>query len=124
MKIKTLYIKPDSKFSLYVKNWAEQTGLAAEDYELKMVEDQKADGLLLVNENQDIPKDLYDFHTYFYNRHIPTQKIDVNGTLQVALSSFDMWLTSNKCENILILGSEKLINNDNLERFFSKVKMN
>ena len=124
MKIETLYIKPDSAFSAYVKNWAEQAGVPVQDYELKMVDDQIADGLLLVNENQDIPKDLYDFHTYFDHRHIPTQKIDVNGTLQVALTSFDMWLSSNKCKKILILGADNLVKNDNLERFFSKVKMN
>lgn len=124
MKIETLYIKPDSNFSTYVKNWAEQVGVPVEDYEVKLSDDQIADGLLLVNENQDIPKDLYDIHTFFDRKHIPTQKIDVNGTLQVALSSFEMWLASNKCRKILVLGADNLVKNDNLERFFSKVKMN
>ncbi len=123
MKIETFYIKPQTAFSAYVKNWAEEVGVPVEDYELKMVDDQIADGLLLVNENQDIPKDLYEFHSYFDHRHIPTQKIDLNGTLQVALSSFEMWLSTNKCRRVLILGADNLVNNDNLERFFSKVKM-
>lgn len=124
MKIETLYIKPDSNFSTYVKNWADQIGVPVENYDLRLNDDQIADGLLLVNENQDIPKDLYDIHSFFDRRHIPTQKIDVNGTLQVALSSFEMWLTKNKCKKILVLGADNLTKNDNLERFFSKVKMN
>lgn len=124
MKIETLYIKPDSNFSAYVKNWAEQIGVPVQDYDVRLNDDQLADGLLLVNENQDIPKDLYDIHTFFDLRHIPTQKIDVNGTLQVALSSFQMWLSSNKCKKILVLGAENLVKNENLDRFFAKVKMN
>lgn len=122
MKLSTVYIKPSSSFSAYVRDWAEKYGFSVEEYDFKFSEDQLADGLLLVNENQDIPKDLYDMHTFFDKRHIPTQKIDVNGTLQVALSSLDMWLKTNKCKNVLILGADNLVKNDNLDRFFSRVK--
>ena len=123
MRLKTIYIKPSSSFSSYVKTWAETAGVTIEEYDYRIQDDQAADGLLLINENHDIPRDLYDMHTHFDERHIPTQKIDVNGTLQVAVSSLEMWLRNFKCKNVLILGSEKLIKNDNLDRFFNKVKL-
>lgn len=121
MSLKTVYIKPNSEFSTYIRTWAEQIGVTVEEYEVRMNEDQQADGLLLINENQDIPRELYDIHTYFDDRHIPTQKIDVNGTLQVAISSMQMWLKNFKCQKVLIMGSDNLIKNDNLDRFFNRI---
>ena len=86
------------------------------------MEEHSAEGLLLINENQDIEKEMYELHTLFDKKHLPTQKIDVNGTLQVAVSNFEMWLRNFKCSNILILGSEKLVKNENLERFLSRIQ--
>jgi hypothetical protein len=105
-----------------VRSWAESVGVAIEDYDYRMQDDHAADGLLLINENHDIPRELFDMHTHFDQRHIPTQKIDVNGTLQVAISSLDMWLRNYKCKNVLILGADELLNNDNWDRFFERVK--
>lgn len=120
--LKTVYIKPNGEFSSYIRNWAEQEGVTVEEYEVRMNEDQNADGLLLINENQDISRELYDIHTFFDKKHIPTQKIDVNGTLQVAISSTQMWLKNFKCQKVLILGSDNLVKNDNLDRFFDRIK--
>ena len=77
--------------------------------------------MLLINANQDFNKEDIDLHDQFDAKHIPTQKIDVNGTLQVAISNFNLWLTTNKCKRVLIVGSEELLNNENLERFLDKV---
>ena len=46
----------------------------------------------------------------------------MNGTLQVAISNFDMWFHNFKCKNILILGSDELVKNTNLDRFLTKIE--
>lgn len=120
MNIKTIYLKSDTKFSSYVMEWAEKAGIQVSDYDLK-VEEHTADGMLLINENQDIEKDMYDVHTLFDKKHIPTQKIDLNGTMQVAISNFEMWARTYKCEKVLILGSDELMRNENLDRFFNSI---
>lgn len=120
MKLDTIYVQPDSVFSSYVADWAGKLEVEIADYDLRSNE-HTAEGLLLINENQDIAKDLDDLHSLFDRRHVPTQKIDINGTLQVAISSFEMWLTNFKCRKILVLGSDNLVKNENLDRFFSKV---
>ncbi|MDX2360449.1 MAG: hypothetical protein QNK23_06560 [Crocinitomicaceae bacterium] len=120
MNLQSIYIKPDSQFSTYLTEWAEKMGVEVNEYDLK-IEEQSAEGLLLINANQDIDKDIYDLHTLFDKKHIPTQKIDINGTMQVAVSNFEMWLRNYKCKNILILGSDDLIKNENLDRFFNKI---
>ena len=99
MLVETIYLKRDSLFSTQIAEWASSLGIQVEDYDVKM-EEHSAEGLLLINENQDIEKEMYELHTLFDKKHLPTQKIDVNGTLQVAVSNFEMWLRNFKCSNI------------------------
>lgn len=122
MNLNKIYIKTDSPFGNYIRSWANAQNIEVEIYDVKSEEEQ-ADGLLLINANQDIDKEADELHSLFDLKHIPTQKIDVNGTLQVALSSLDLWLKSNKCSEILILGSDKLIENENLDRFFKNLSL-
>lgn len=117
MKLETIYLRLDSPFANYMKEWALKLNVEVEGYEFKPQEDQAPDGLLVINENQDITRDIDEIHTYFDNKHIPTQKIDLNGTLQVAVNNFKMWMNANKCKRILILGSDEVVKNDNLDRF-------
>jgi len=120
MNINKIYIKASSAFSGYIMDWAAKRGIPVEEYDFRD-EDPKADGLLLVNANHDIDRDLYELLMNFDTKNIPTRKIDVNGTLQVAVSSLDLWLRSNKCKEILILGADNLLTNENLDRFFDKI---
>lgn len=121
MKLQSVYLRNESPFSNYIKEWASQAGIETFSYDFKPGEDQAPDGLLLINENQDIRRDIDEIHSYFDKKHIPTQKIDVNGTLQVAINSFKMWSNANKCTKILILGSDDVIKNDNLPKFLSSI---
>ncbi len=121
MKLENIYLQPDSQFSKRIQNWANELGVNVIEHDFKIGE-QNADGLLLINENQDIEKDINTIHSFFDERHLPTQKIDINGTLQVAISNIDLWLKNFKCKNIFIVGSEKLTKNENLDRFLNRVK--
>ncbi len=121
MILETIYLKSDSTFSTIIAGWASSLGVQTVDYDFKS-EDLQVDGLLLINANQDIEKDLDEIHSLFDLKHFPTQKIDVNGTLQVAVSSFEIWLQKFKCKRLLILGSEKLSENENLVRFLNRLQ--
>ncbi len=121
MELDLLFLRDDSRFSSTIREWAEAVGIMAENYYYRPSDDQEPDGLLLINENQDIRKDLDEIHSFFDRKHIPTQKIDINGTLQVAINNFKMWKASNKCRKILVLGSDELVDNDNLNRFLGSI---
>lgn len=121
MILETIYLKSDSTFSTLISEWASSIGVQTVLYDFKS-EDIEADGLLLINENQDIEKDIEEVHNFFDVKHFPTQKVDINGTLQVAVSNFGLWMKNFKCKSILILGSENLVNNENLERFLDRAK--
>ena len=119
MKVNSIYLETNSTFSKYVTDWANAAGISLVDYDHKS--EEIPEGLLLINANQDIEKDHVEIYASFDKKHIPTQKIDVNGTLQVAVSNLEIWLNNFKCKNILIIGSEALVKNDILNRFFNRI---
>lgn len=121
MNIDILYLKPETSLSTILNEWAAESGVVVEDYDVKM-DEHIADGLLLITENQDLDRELDELHSLFDAKHLPTQKIDINGTLQVAVTNFNMWLRNNKCRKILMLGTDKVTQNENLQRFLDRIK--
>ncbi len=122
MILEAIFLKNTGQFSDYVREWADTRGIETISYEFKPSDDQEPHGLLLVNENQDVTKEIGEVYALYDRKHIPTQRIDINGTLQVAINSFRMWADKNKCKRVLVLGADDLVKNENLERFFSNLK--
>lgn len=121
MSVSTIFVQSDKPFSMSITEWAGEQGIQVEIYDGR-AEEQQVEGLLLITENQDVEREHSEIYSAFYDKHTPTQRIDINGTLQVAINGFGMWLRSNKCQRILILGSDKLASNDNLQRFLDRAK--
>lgn len=121
MELDIIFTRPESAFAKRINEWASQMGIATEEYDVKS--EDLPEGMLLINANQDFGRDDMDLHTEFDKKHIPTQKIDVNGTLQVAISNFELWLRTYKCRRVLVLGDDELLKNDNLDRFLNKISI-
>lgn len=119
MNLHTILTRSENSFGQRLSEWSASRGITIEDYDPRS--EELPDGMVLINANQDFIKEDIDLHDQFDKKHIPTQKIDVNGTLQVAITSFDLWLKTNKCERVLIVGSDDLLQNENLERFLEKI---
>jgi hypothetical protein len=119
MELHTILTRTDNNFAVRLAEWSATRAIEMEEYDPRS--EEMPDGMILINANQDFDKEDIDLHDQFDVKHIPTQKIDINGTLQVAISNFNLWLTSNKCKRVLIVGSEDLLENENLERFLEKI---
>lgn len=119
MELNTILTKPEHSLGKRLVEWATAHNVATEEYDPRS--EELPDGLLLINANQDFEKEDIDLHNQFDVKHIPTQKIDINGTLQVAISNFNLWLRTNKCQRVLVIGSEDLLQNENLDRFLDKI---
>lgn len=119
MQLERIFIRPEHNLGQRLSQWANDHGVITEEYDPRS--EDTPDGLVLINANQDFDKEDIDLHNQFDSKHIPTQKIDINGTLQVAISNFNLWIRSNKCKRILIIGSPTLVENENLERFLDKI---
>ncbi len=121
MKLEVILLRSDNAFAQRISEWAIHHSIATETYDPRS--EEYPDGMILINSNQDCEREDIDLHTLFDKKHIPTQRIDINGTLQVAVSNFELWIRTYKCKRVLIVGSEELLQNENLDRFLDKIKI-
>jgi hypothetical protein len=122
MKVKQIYFE-ENAFGKTISNWAESIGIETVKIDHRNEEQlNQVEGLLLFHENHDIDKVQHDLLAAFELKQRGISKIDINGTLTVAVSNFSLWLDRNKCNTILATGSDALIKNPNLERFLEQLK--
>jgi hypothetical protein len=123
MKIDCIYLKSNSKFGQFLSPWLQERNLTSADYKNKIEEaDEGIDGIVIFSENQEVDKEDEDLKNAFDRRQKPVHKIDINGTLMVAVSNLDLWLERNRCKKVLFVGDEALVKNPNLERLFNQLK--
>ncbi len=122
--MQNIYIEKGNHFAAYLNNWTAEKGISTHEVELRS-EDlmEQADSLVIFHENHNIAKEYSDLRELFDSKHMPVHKIDINGTMVVALSQFQLWLERNKCRNLLILGASELKDNPNIERFFKELEL-
>ncbi|MEJ6588849.1 MAG: hypothetical protein QNL43_03515 [Crocinitomicaceae bacterium] len=122
MKLETIYLKANTPFSKAIQAWcsenANEVVHTKERYELSI---ELFDSLLIVSENQSISKENWNLKSLFDQNQKSTYRIDINGTLNVAIVNLKLWLHSNKAKHLLVVGKDEIIKNEKLERFLSKL---
>jgi len=124
MKLDNIYLKADTPFSDSINSWSEEN--ANKVNEVKERYDahiELFDSLLIVSENQSISKENWNLKSLFDKNQKPTYRIDINGTLNVAIANLELWLESNKSKNLLIVGKDEIVKNKNLDRFLEKLSV-
>ncbi len=120
MKVTKVYLQTESLFSNKISEWLLKkkidilTFRPDEDKALKVI-----DGLVIFNESKFLTKELDEMERLAKANQKPTLNIDINGTIMVAVSNLDLWVERNRCKKIMILGSDELVKNPNLDRFLS-----
>ena len=122
MKVATIYLLAANQFSSAIQNWA-----AAKAQELIVAQEKPADffeatdSLLIFNQNQELGQEVMEIKARYDKQQKPVHKIDINGTLRVGITNFDLWLDSTKAKNLMVIGAEELADNPNLERYLDAV---
>ena len=124
MNIDKIFLQTHTKFAKALSDWAQDMNVEIVDFHERNLEDiDQMDGLLIFNENQTIEREAAELRDVFDLQQKPIQKIDINGTLVVGISNFTFWLERNNCKKILVVGSDHLLENPNLDRFLSNIKL-
>ena len=124
MKIDKIFLQTHTKFAKALADWAQDMNVEIVDFHERNIEEvDQMDGLLIFNENQTIEREAAELRDVFDLKQRPIQKIDINGTLVVGISNFTFWLERNNCKKILVVGSDHLLENPNLDRFLSNIKL-
>jgi hypothetical protein len=122
MKVSSISLLAPNKFSSKVQSWA-----ASMATEVHSVTDktsdffESTDSLLIFNQNQELSPEIIELKARYDKQQKPVHKIDINGTLQVGVTNFALWLDSTKAKNVLVIGAEELSDNPNLERYLDAV---
>jgi hypothetical protein len=118
MKVNKVYVQTNSVFAEKISEWLIKkkidvlTFSEKEDNALKVI-----DGLVIFNESKTLPKEVEEMERVAKNNQKPILNIDINGTLMVAVSNLDLWVERNRCKKIMMIGSNDLVKNPNLDRF-------
>lgn len=122
MKVTHIFTTDDSSFSKELTHWAQSLQIETSVLELNAGYLDTVDGLVVFHENHDFSKASHEILSAFESKQKPISKIDINGTLMVAVSNFSLWLEIQKCKKILVIGAPKLNENENLNRFLNQLK--
>lgn len=89
--------------------------------DLNEFEVDSCDGLVVLTEGLDTDKHDQELLNIFESKRIPNRKVDLNGTLQVGLSSVELWADSNKCRKIAITGGDEILANEKFIPFLERL---
>lgn len=122
MKIDKIILRKNGSFSNMLLTWAQEKNFQVEE----LSEDSEnpsegIDGLVIFNTNQEIDREISEIRSAFDGKQKPVHNIDINGTLMVGVSNLDLWIERNRCKKILIVGSDALVTNPNLERYLTNI---
>jgi hypothetical protein len=122
MKINKIVLRKNGPFTSLLADWSQDKSYEVTEFEEDLeTAHEGIDGLVIFNANQEIDKEISDIRIAFDKRQKPVHNIDINGTLMVGVSNLDLWIERNRCKSILIVGSDLLVGNPNLERYLSNI---
>ena len=120
-QIDKIYLRKDKKFAKKIMPWAEKKSEQLVFISEKSINIDHIDALLIFNENQEHSKEIFDIKIAFDNKQKSTLKLDINGTLTATVSNLDLWFERVQCKTLLILGSDELVKNENLDRLLNSI---
>jgi ABC-type transport system involved in cytochrome bd biosynthesis fused ATPase/permease subunit len=122
MKVTSISLLAPNKFSSKVQSWAANMATEVHSVADKAADFfESTDSLLIFNQNQEMSPEIMELKARYDKQQKPVHKIDINGTLQVGVTNFALWLDSTKAKHILVIGAEELADNPNLERYLDAV---
>lgn len=122
MKVDCIFYRTNTQFGNFIHSWLQSREINNAEFKSKNEDlDEGIDGIVIVTENQEIPKEIEDIANAFDFRQKPVHTMDINGTLMVAVSNLDLWIERNRCKKILFVGDDVLLKNARLEKMFEKL---
>ncbi len=114
----TIYLQEKTAFAASIRPSLTDRGLVTAPFDDSQIE--YIDGVVLFHDNHNFDKSVAELRDLFENRQVGMHKIDLSGTMNVALSHLSLFFDRTKCKKVLFLGSESLKDHPKLEIFKEK----
>jgi hypothetical protein len=115
MSTLTLHTKVKSKFSDRIEGLCQTKNISFDLVEKDDRNFEDLDALIIFHEDHNIDAAGEETRDVFEKKLRPIHKIDINGTKQVILTHFALWMERNKVVNPLLIGTEQLLDNPKIE---------
>jgi hypothetical protein len=118
--IQIIYTPEKSAFSADIRNWLTDKGFVVESFTETAEQIERMDAVVIFHENHNFDRNVAELRDLFEKRQVAMHKIDMSGTMNVALSHLSLFFERTKCKHVLILGSENLKDNPKMDLFKEK----
>ena len=118
--IKTIYTPEKSAFAADIRNWLTERGFTVETFEETPDKIEIIDAVVIFHENHNFDRPVAELRDLFEKRQTAMHKIDMSGTMNVAISHLSLFFERTQCKNVLFLGSESLKDTPKMELFKEK----
>ncbi|MFK8039623.1 MAG: hypothetical protein AB8B74_15130 [Crocinitomicaceae bacterium] len=121
MLLKNIILRKAETFEVSIQEWADSNGISHEIFDGSKEIYELADAIVLFHEDYNISKDNAAVKDLFSANGKFSHSIDVNGTLMASVSSFVFWLENHKPKSILIIGDNKLTENNKFKTYLERL---
>lgn len=118
--IQTIYTEEKTAFAASVNPWLQSIGFVVEPFEESDEIKDKIDAVVIFHDNHNFDKRVTELRDLFEMLQAPIHKIDLSGTLNVALSHLSLFFDRTKCKNVLFVGSETIKDHPKMDVFKEK----
>lgn len=120
MHSKTVFLIRENKISAILEQSLSNVFSVVNYLETRPQEIQ-VDGLVVLTSGLDVDRNDQELIELAESRRVPVRRVDLSGTIQVAVSGLDLWMKNNKCQSVLFTGSDTVCENENLTRFLDRL---
>jgi len=121
MLLKELLLRKEELFEQSIQDWAGSGSIAVNVFDGSNSLTDVADAVVLFHEDYNISKENESVKELFLNDSKFAHTIDINGTLMASVSSFVFWLENHKPKNLLVIGDDKLPNNEKFKKYLDQL---
>jgi len=116
----TIFLEEKSAFTTTLESTLIEKGFAVEVINPIPDEDVPVDAVVLFHDNHNLDKRIVEIRDYYEKHQIAIHKIDLSGTLNVALTHLSLFLDRIQSKKVLFVGSPSLKDHPKMEVFKEK----
>jgi len=116
----TIFLEEKTAFTTTIEATLTSKGIPVELFDQSPDLIEKIDALVIFHDNHNFDKRTAEVRDQFEKLQIAIHKIDLSGTMNVALSHLSLFFDRVKCKNVLFIGSAQLKDHPKLEVFKEK----
>ncbi|MCH2232722.1 MAG: hypothetical protein MK078_00610 [Crocinitomicaceae bacterium] len=121
MLLKNVLLRAQNPFEKVIEDWAKTKSVHVSYFDGKESLFDITDAVVILHEDHNISRELNDLRSQLEKLYKPTHQIDINGTINASVNSLRFWLENNSPNNLLIVGSDKVVQNERLNTYLTKL---